>query len=51
MKLIHSADWQLGASFTTFGEHAEKLRHARLATLRHALDIARERAVDAFLIV
>jgi DNA repair exonuclease SbcCD nuclease subunit len=50
MKLLHSADWQLGARFAQFGEHAERLRQARLATLRRALDVARENEVDAFLI-
>ena len=50
MKLLHSADWQLGARFAQFGEDAEKLRQARLTTLRRALDTARQRAVQAFVI-
>ena len=49
-RFIHSADWQLGAAFAQFGPHAERLRAQRLATLRTALDLARARAADAFLI-
>lgn len=49
-RFIHSADWQLGAGFRPFGARAETLRVQRLATLRTALDLARERAVDAFLV-
>ena len=49
-RFIHSADWQLGASFSQFGSHAERLRAQRLRTLRAALDLARVRAADAFLV-
>ena len=49
-RFIHSADWQLGAAFSQFGPHAERLRAQRLATLRAALDLARARSADAFLI-
>ena len=49
-RFIHSADWQLGAAFSRFGVHAERLRSQRLATLRAALDLARARAADAFLV-
>ena len=47
---IHSADWQLGARFRQFGSKAGRLREARLTTLKRALDLARDRSVDAFLI-
>lgn len=50
IRLIHSADWQLGTRFAQFGGKGSILREARLATLRHALDIARQRAVDAFVV-
>lgn len=49
-RFIHSADWQLGARFAQFGARAGRLREARLATLRRALTLGRERTVDAFLI-
>ncbi len=50
MKFIHSADWQLGARFAQFGAQSETLRQARLSTLRKALQAARDRLVDAFVI-
>lgn len=50
MKLLHSADWQLGKCFKQFGEKAGELRQVRLETLRRALQTARDRRVDAFVI-
>lgn len=50
MKFLHSADWQLGARFAQFGESAGKLRQARLTTLRRALEEARQREAEAFII-
>ncbi len=50
MKLLHSADWQLGKCFKQFGSKAEELRQVRFETLRRALQIARERGVDAFVV-
>lgn len=50
MKLLHTADWQLGARFKQFGERAGELREARFTSLRRALEIARDRKVDAFII-
>lgn len=49
-RFIHSADWQLGARFAQFGARGIRLREARLVTLRRSLALARERAVDAFII-
>ena len=49
-RFIHSADWQLGARFTQFGARGIRLREARIATLKRALALARDRAVDAFII-
>lgn len=50
MKLLHTADWQLGKCFKQFGDKAEELRQARFETLRHALQTAREKQADAFII-
>jgi DNA repair exonuclease SbcCD nuclease subunit len=50
MRLLHTADWQLGCRFAQFGEKAELLRGARLKTLQRSLDLARQRNVDAFII-
>jgi len=50
LRLIHSADWQLGARFAQFGSAAERLRAARLTTLRHTLALAAKHEADAFLI-
>ncbi len=50
MKFLHTADLQIGARFAQFGENAEILRKARLATLKRTLDIGRESDVDAVLI-
>lgn len=49
-RFIHSADWQLGARFAQFGARAPALREARLSTLRRTLGLARQHAVDAFLV-
>src|SRR4051812_26552641 len=49
-RFVHTADWQLGARFSQFGTRGPRLREARIATLRRALGLAREHAVDAFLI-
>lgn len=50
MKVLHTADWQLGARFKQFGERAGELREARFTALRRALQIALDRKVDAFVI-
>jgi DNA repair exonuclease SbcCD nuclease subunit len=50
MKLIHSADWQIGARFRQFGSRAEFLRGARMTTLRKALQHAADVRADAFVI-
>ena len=50
LRFVHSADWQLGARFAQFGATAERLRAQRLVTLRAALQLARDRAADAFLV-
>lgn len=50
IRIIHSADWQIGARFRQFGEKAGLLRAARLATLRRALACAARVKADAFLI-
>jgi hypothetical protein len=50
MRLLHSADWQIGARFRQFGAQAARLREARVRTLQRVLELAAERAVDALLI-
>src|SRR2546428_10922273 len=50
MKLIHSADWQIGARFYRFGERAGFLHNARMTTLRKALQHAADVRADAFVI-
>jgi DNA repair exonuclease SbcCD nuclease subunit len=49
-RLIHSADWQLGARFAQFGAKASLLREARLVTLKRTLELAVKHEADAFLI-
>ena len=50
LRLIHSADWQLGARFAQFGARGARLREARLTTLRRTLALAVEHGADAFLV-
>lgn len=50
LRLIHSADWQLGARFSQFGAAAERMRTARINTLRHTLALAIKHEADAFII-
>ncbi len=49
-RFLHSADWQLGARFAQFGAEGDLLRAQRFQTLRTALALARDRAVDAFFV-
>ena len=49
-RIIHSADWQLGARFSQFGVKAGQLRSARLTTLQKTLALAVSKQADAFLI-
>lgn len=50
MRILHSADWQIGARFRQFGAQEPRLREVRLRTLRRVLEMAAERQVDALLI-
>lgn len=50
IRLVHSADWQLGARFSQFGSKAGQLRAARLTTLQKTLALAVSKQADAFLI-
>ncbi|MDR2982917.1 MAG: metallophosphoesterase [Puniceicoccales bacterium] len=49
-RLIHSADWQLGARFSQLGRHGSHFRQARLEALQRTLAFVREHQADAFLI-
>jgi hypothetical protein len=51
LRLLHTADWQLGKSFAGVpGDAASLLRAARFDAVRTLARIARERAVDAVLV-
>jgi DNA repair exonuclease SbcCD nuclease subunit len=50
IRLLHTADWQLGARFSQFVATASRLRAARLDTLRRSLELAVKHEADAFLI-
>jgi DNA repair exonuclease SbcCD nuclease subunit len=49
-RFIHSADWQLGARFSQFGASGERLREARMETLKRSLMLAVKHDAHAFLI-
>jgi DNA repair exonuclease SbcCD nuclease subunit len=49
VRLIHSADWQLGAKFTQFASKGAVLREARLSTLDRMLALAGKHEADAVL--
>ena len=50
LRILHSADWQLGARFSQFSTHGIRLRESRLETLQRTLKLAETREVDVFLI-
>jgi len=51
LRLLHTADWQLGKPFAGFGDSfGALLAQARFDTLRRVAEIAREEAVDAVLV-
>ena len=51
MKLLHTADWQLGLRLNFVpGEQAARLRAQRFDTVRHLAELAREHAVDAVVV-
>ncbi|MEZ5560046.1 MAG: metallophosphoesterase [Pseudomonadales bacterium] len=51
MKLLHSADWQLGLRLNFVGgEQAARLRAQRFDTVRRLAAVARERAVDVVVV-
>lgn len=50
-KLLHTADWQIGRQFETFGpEDGPLLAEARLGAVERIARLAAERAVDAVLV-
>lgn len=49
-RLLHSADWQLGARFAQFSSSGGRLREARLETLKRSLELAEKHEADAFLV-
>ena len=50
MRFIHTADLQIGARFSQFGEKADALRAARVTVLSRILDLAESESADAVLI-
>jgi DNA repair exonuclease SbcCD nuclease subunit len=50
MRFIHTADLQIGARFSQFGDKATALRAARVQALARILDIAEAESADAVLI-
>jgi DNA repair exonuclease SbcCD nuclease subunit len=51
MRLLHTADWQIGTQFGQFtAEEAAHLNEARFETVRNIADLATERGVDAVLV-
>jgi hypothetical protein len=46
----HTSDWQMGMMARGLGLAAEKVRAARIASLKNLLDLANTRALDAILI-
>lgn len=49
LRLLNSADWQLGARFAQRGLCGGRLREARLETFKRSLDLAAKHEADAFL--
>lgn len=50
MKFLHTSDWQIGMKAAHVGKAAEKVRIARLDTIRRIQQVARDEAVDFVLI-
>ncbi len=51
IKLLHTADWQIGKGFANFGGDAGALLRAqRLKTVEHIAKIASERQADVVLV-
>jgi len=50
IRFIHTADWQMGAKFTNFGELAPHIREVRGTTARRIVQLADDRNADFLLI-
>ncbi|MBN2021722.1 MAG: DNA repair exonuclease [Pirellulales bacterium] len=50
MRLLHTADWQIGMRAKHVGPRAERVRAERLAAARRAIDAANGQAVDFVLV-
>ncbi|MCA9450776.1 MAG: metallophosphoesterase, partial [Candidatus Omnitrophica bacterium] len=50
MRLIHTADWQIGMRAAHVGEAGETVRKGRTATLSKILELAKEHRVDLILV-
>ena len=50
MRIIHTADWQIGKSFRRFGEQEELFRTARLAAIKSIGKLAESEGVEHVLV-
>ena len=50
MRFVHTADWQIGMKAAHVGKAAEKVRSARLETIRRIQQLAREVSADFVLV-
>ena len=50
MRLIHTADWQIGKVFKQFGAKEESLRQARLAAIERLGTLAKENGAKHILV-
>jgi len=51
MRFIHTADWQIGMKAAHVGKAAERVRTARLETIRRIQHFARESIAEFVLVV
>ena len=50
MKLLHTADWQIGMRAAMLGDKGERVRVARLESARRVIELARREKVDFVLV-
>ncbi len=50
VRLLHTADWQMGMKLSGFGEKSERIRDERIAAARRVIATAREHETDFILV-
>jgi DNA repair exonuclease SbcCD nuclease subunit len=50
VKILHTADWQIGMRAAHAGERAQEVREARLASAARVVELANERGADVLLL-